>query len=297
MFWMVQHLWITLGLAGTVALLPVVAIPFLGRFYPHAETRSHFTNALITVALTLLLFIPLTHIFALNRDRGNRLKSLRDHHFGQLKPILLSESAKMQSIEEQVKAYACLPDPTRTGVVTNSALRALIWPEVMSSDLKQHFSNYDESKNGLFKELEAQDEEFLTAVQDAENEIKPLPDLVPYWKKVVAVSAVEQCMGRGEGVKLVLTDSAYTFSYFGGSSSASGGPPPPRPSPDQVAATNAFTSFKVGRTVTSHCESLNRRAESIISTARELSKKALLLSEGTILKGDCEFVQSNSLDD
>jgi len=124
-----------------------------------------------------------------------------------------------------------------------------------------------------------------------------VPGLLPKWKEIAAISFIEQCVGHGDGVTLTITGSGYSVSYLGGSSSASGGPPPPRPSPDLIAGYRAFQSLKPDPKLNSYCDSLKRRAREIQRVAEDLARAALLLSEGTILKGTCDFIKSEGLSD
>jgi len=295
---MVAHLVLTTLLLVVIAATFVIGILLaLHRLYPDAPTRPHLGSLSIAIVVTILFSVFLSNLFAMKRDRENRLRSFRDRHYEQLRPVLRSESAKLKAIRDQIIKEARLSDGTKTSTISEAEVSALLWPEIMSPDLAQHFSKYDDSKRNLLKELETQDEEFLATVQSTEKQIRPLPDLVQYWKKVVAVSFVDQCAAHGEGIKLTLSPSGYTFNYLGGSVGASGGPPPPRPSPDQVAAARAFRSLKPSPGIISHCESLKSRAATISTGAAELSNQAFLLSEGTILTGDCNFTRSDRLED
>jgi len=62
---------------------------------------------------------------------------------------------------------------------------------------------------------------------------------------MAALNFVEKCLGHGVGIMLRVTDSGYNFESLGGGSSVTGpsGPNAPRPSPDQVAAAQAYQSI------------------------------------------------------
>jgi hypothetical protein len=225
-----------------------------------------------------------------NPDEANRLRALRDKHFELLRPVLRSESTHLKSIAEQIRTQGHL-GPVRESDAKISA-SAELWPEVMSRDLANHFGEYDEAKHNLKSEIDASDAEFRQALSGIEKEIKPAKDLTPNWIEMSAVSFVEKCLGHGDGLRLRVNDSGYSFEYLGGGGTNSGPPGPnaPRPPPDLVAAALAYQSIEPNA-MGPHCESLKRRVERIKTIAEDLSKRAILLSEGVVLNGVCEFLK------
>lgn len=297
MTWVIQHLLVVTFFIVALAIVLVLLI-FLGptRIYGHEQTRSQFGSALVSLLVAVLFSVILNNLYAVRRDRDSRLRNLRDQPYAQLKPVLHTESAKLAEVAQQMQNWAHI---TRVDQYENIQGEpwAMLWPDVMSGDLRNHFSDYDQSKHTLLSQIEAQDQEFREAVALGEQEIKPT-GVDPYWREVDAVSYVEQCVGRGNGVKLRIMESGYSFEYWGASVGGSGpAANPPRPSPDQVAAFRAFRALRPDSALKEHCESLKLRAEVIIRAAQELSKEAQLRSESTILKGACDFLKSASLSD
>lgn len=292
MLWTLDHLLLATAFTLVTALVLVLCI-FLGltRVYPHEATRAQFGAAMASLVITVLFSVMLNNWYAAKRDRDNRLRNLRDQHYAQLKPVLRIESSKLAEVAETIGRQAHMNRVNRyEGVETN--LSAMLWPDVISRDLGHHFPDYDKSKHALLSQIEVQDQEFRETVALAEKEIKPTRGADPYWRGVDAMSYVEKCVGRGNGLTLRVTEGGFSFEYWGASLGGSG-----RPSPDQVAAFRAFESLKPTANVTSHCSSLKNRAEAIRNSAGELSKEAQLLSESTILRGTCEFMTSGSLSD
>jgi hypothetical protein len=200
-------------------------------------------------------------------------RQLRDRHLDLLRPVLTSESSQLKGIADEMKARARIVAMTSREAQDDPSKR--LWPEPMSRDLEHHFLEYDQAKRDLLSVIEAQDREFRSALSAVETQVLSERDLTPEWKENAALAFVEKCLGHGEGIKLRIFDSGYSFEYMGGTTSGSGGGPnPPRPSPDQIAAFDAFQALKMNAMVDSHCKSLKRRADAIIHKAEDLSKKA-----------------------
>lgn len=296
--WVIQHLLLmTCFIVAFAVGLVVLVLLVLTRIYTHEATRFQFGSGLVSILVAVLFSVILSNLYAVRRDRDNRLRALRDQHFGRLRPVLRTESAKLQEIATLVAQRAHISGVTQYQNVLTIAEDAL-WPDVMSRDLGEHFPAYDRSKRNLLSEIKSQDEEFRAALSDAERHIKPIANLDPYWREVAAMSFVEFCTGRGEGMKLRISEGGYTFKYWGAETGGSGGGlTPPRPSPDQVVAFRAYQSLRRDDFLASRCDNLKRRAEAIVHTAQELSREAQLQSESTILKGTCDFLRSDSLSD
>ncbi len=218
-------------------------------------------------------------------------RQLRDRHLDLLRPVLKSESSQLKGVADDMKARAHIAGMANREAQDNPSSR--LWPEPMSRDLEHHFGDYHQAKRDLLSVIEAQDREFRTALSAVEAQVRLAGDLTLEWKENVALAFVEKCVGHGDGIKLTVFDSGYSFYYLGGSSSGSGGRSnPPRPSPDQLAAFRAFQSLRMNAALSSHCDSLKRRADTIIHTAEGLSKKAALLSESVVLQGTCDSLKN-----
>ena len=292
MLWTLDHLLlVTVATVLFAIVLALCIFLLLTRHYPHEATRASFGTAVVSVVVTVLFGVALNNLYALKRDRDGRLRNLRDQHYSQLKPVLRIESSKLTDIADMMAKQAHI-NRVNGYEGTEIDVPAMLWPDVMSRDLWQHFPDYDQAKHVLLSQIDAQDQEFRDTVVLAEQDIKPTARLDAYWRRINAMSYVEKCVGRGNGVKLVVQQGGYNFEYWGVSSGGSG-----QPSLDEIAAFRAFESMKPSATVTSHCDRLKKRADTILNDARELSKQAQLFSESTILKGNCEFMTSITLSD
>jgi hypothetical protein len=114
------------------------------------------------------------------------------------------------------------------------------------------------------------------------------------WKVNVSVSFVQKCVGASNGMVLNVYPApgnllgSYSFAGEDGSASSGTG----SPSPDQVAAFAAYEKLKPSPQVLAHCDSLKARSASIKTRPTDLSKQALVLSEGTVvLRGVCQFLK------
>jgi hypothetical protein len=241
--------------------------------------------------LPILLSVIVGNFYAVKRDRDNRLRALKDQHFAQLKPILRTESTRLQNVSTIIQDRGHF-----SGVTPYEAESprpsTFLSPDILSNDLANHFSDYARSKQLLVAEINEQDAEFRVALSDATNQISPALKLDPNWKENVAVSVLEHCMDRGPGITLVPTSRGFDFESVGQSA-----PNMPKPIREQINALEGFKSFVPDESFRSHCDSLTRHAKEIISHAQELSRQAQYQSESTILKGDCGFVKSNDLTD
>lgn len=293
MTWLLQHLIIASAALVVIAVLITLAVfRMIHHVYPHESTRPQFAAALVSLSLTVLFSVFLNNLFATKRERDTRYWSLQDQHFTQLKATLRTESEKLQALAKQIEEQGHVASVTLDVGFASADPGTLLWPDVMSPDLRNHFPAYERTKHELLDEVNIQDREFKDLLAAIQTRLKP-PVSSPYWRDIISVSVVEQCIGHGNGITLSVSANGYSFDTFGGGGSNSGGGPnPPRPSPDQVAAYGAYKSLRVHPIpeMVSHCTALKTRAQNIADKARSLSTEALLLAQGTALTGSCEFV-------
>jgi hypothetical protein len=302
----IDHLLIV-TLVTVITGIGLLLLVFLGltRLYPHEATRAQFGSALAGLLVAVLFSVILNNWYTIKRDRDNRSRALRDQHFAQLRPVLRTESSKFKEIAAQVTEqghiarinhYETPPMFSRDALWPDLGpefSRDTLWPDVTSRDLGRHFSGYDERKQNLADEIKGQDEDFRKAVSAAEDHIPSVGNRVAYWKDVVATSYFEQCTGHGDGITIRFSDpDHYVFGAWRAGVGSNGSP-----SSDQLAAFHAFQWLKSHVALGSQCDSLKRGAEKIIRDAQTLSDDAQKYSESTILKGDCDFLKSDSLSD
>jgi hypothetical protein len=149
--WILNHLPLVTGLAIVAALVLFLFIfLFLMRYYPHDLTRAGFGAAMASLVITGLFSVMLNSWYAEKRDRDNRLRSLRDQHYSQLKLVLRIESSKLAEITETIRKQAHMNRVNQYPYGdTDVDLAAMLWPDVMSPDLANHFPQYDQSKRVL----------------------------------------------------------------------------------------------------------------------------------------------------
>lgn len=202
--WMIEHSTLATLLIVTFTLLLIAAMPWLvHRVHPHEATRSQVTGALVSFAITLVLSVFLNNVLAKSRDRDNRLRTFRDQHFAQLRPVLRTESSKLQGLSEQIIKEGHISKVAKVGAEQNPSLA--LWPDVLSQDLRNHFADYDAAKRALLSEIASQDDEFRNTLSLADSEMTQKPDA--YWREIVALSFVEMCLGRQTGIKLTITST------------------------------------------------------------------------------------------
>src|SRR5580698_9989457 len=99
MFWVIQHLLLATFVLILLAVgLVLLIVWVLSRIYSHEATRPQVISALVSLVVAILFSVILNNLYAVKRDRDNRLRTLRDQHFAQLRPILRAESSKLQEI-------------------------------------------------------------------------------------------------------------------------------------------------------------------------------------------------------
>jgi hypothetical protein len=296
MLWTLDHLLFVTVIAFLCGMLIVVLIfVFLTRHYPHEGTRAAFGSGLVTLVASVIFTVVINNLYAMKRDRDSRLRNLRDQHYSQLKPVLKTESSKFTQIGADIERWGHITQLDRWDFV-NDDLQSLVWPDVLSRDLGNHFADYDRSKRLLVEQVQADTKEFREATETVSQELTPFVHLDPYWRSVDSYAFVMKCIGIGNGVRVQIRPDGYSFETPGSNGSASGGGPnPPRPSPDQIEAAKAYASLRLNPELDRQCDSLKSRVTAIRDLTTELSKRAELLSESTVLPGDCEFIRNSDL--
>jgi len=305
MSFLIGHLLLT-TLAFFVVAVGLFLLISLGvsRIYPHAETKPQVISGVGSLVIAILVSVVLNYLWTEKRDEDNRLRSLRDQHFAQLKPVLHAEAENLRLLaqvietDDHISPVADEPmlgfSPERKSIRDDPA--AALWPDVLSKDLRQHFLDYDKSKWELLSLIQLQGEEFRGALSRVKNEIKTTRGRTEHWRELDALSFLlsEQCFGRADaGMTLTINGpsfkngpSSFNFIYLWEAMAGSGPPPP-----EIAAAFRGFKALRPDAEVKSHCENLKARADRIQQIASSLSKEAQLHSEETILRGSCDFIR------
>lgn len=187
MLWILNHLLLATGLTILTALVLVLFI-FLSliRHYPHKETRAGVGTAMASLVITGLFSVMLNSWYAGKRDRDNRLRTLRDQHYSQLKLVLRIESSKLAEVAETIRKQAHMNRVNQYEGVDIDPV-AMLWPDVMSPDLANHFPHYDQPKHALGSQMEDQDQEFRETVLLVGKSLSSA-NLDPSWRGIDAMS-------------------------------------------------------------------------------------------------------------
>jgi len=209
---MIEHL-----LLVSVAVLVVATFCALTIFrvfakgYRHQETRYQVEGAVVSLIIAVLFSVLLNNLFALKRDRDARIRTLRDQHYAQLRPVLRTEAVKLQYIAEQMNKQRYITDVNKNSGEVHAEISDLLWPDVISSDLSHHFPEYETGKRQLMADIDAHEQKFRDAL--SVQLVKP-HHLEAKWKQIVPFSILEHCLGRGEGMKVVPFKPTAEFTSY-----------------------------------------------------------------------------------
>lgn len=170
-----------------------------------------------------------------------------------------------------------------------SELESLFSPDLLTADLANHFPDYWQARQQLWKDVERQDAEFGDTVARVSTSVH-LPSHAENQRVTVGRAFLEKCMGKGPGFTLEVSKDSYSYRFpGGGGGSSSGGNV--RPPEYLTAILEGFQSIKLTTETMKRCETLTKGAASITTKAMELSRQAQLLAERTVLTGDCEYIK------
>jgi hypothetical protein len=276
--------WLSNHLIITTLVLVVVAVSAALLIFQ--STRTQFSAAMVGLIVTVLFSVFLNNLFALRRDRDGRMRTMRDRHLDQIRPILRLEADRLGALSIDMTRLRRLSEARTAVEARQASLERIIWPDVISPDLAHHFPDYDSAKRHLRDMVDAYDhdlEKFLAA-------LAPRVTIAPEWNgwiDNIANTKTMECLGISLGMQLTVHDGGgYSFSYSGGSTTNSAG----APSPDQVAAYGAYQSMAVDDTISARCVKLKRDGDTVATSASKLSAQALVLAQHITLTGDCEFL-------
>jgi hypothetical protein len=211
--------------------------------------------------------------------RQVKVTDARQTHHRQLQPVLRTDADRLSQVVRRMRGEAHVPGDLRALFTSHRTL---------SADLANHFQDYSEAKERLRKSLADQEEEFQQTAQLVTTKLTLAPAGEPRRSEVVG-AILEKCLVRGPGMTLTTRPDGYQYTVRGRSQRYSGGA---AVAEDEGAAFAAFTSFIAEADVVAHCESLKKRASSIMASAEKLSADALVLAEQTTLSGDCKYTNA-----
>jgi hypothetical protein len=248
--------------------------------------QEKFASVAVTILIAVLVTIPMTHLFALSRDREQRQIALRQAHLDRLRSVLRADSQKLSELAKQVSTQARL---TRGRVDETSStvpreVQKYFHHDILTTDLANHVSDYSKRREQLRADIEQHE---TTDQQAVQRIMQALPPLSAH-REEVARALSWKCRGL-PGMTLEVTDGGYNYSWLGGGGGSSGGPPAPHAPRELVAAFKAYSAFRGSPEYQTDCEQLTISGARIVQTARMLSEEAQRLAERPTLRGDCEY--------
>lgn len=286
--WVLEHVVAVSIITILILSLGDIAVfRYIHRLHPDNPTRSALASLVVNIIPAVLISLWLNNLFALRRDLNERIWALRLQHLARLRPVLHKDAQNLEEIAKRAHFEARVTDATQQQAVIQAAATSLWEPDVMSSDLREHFPEYYQEKEKLRAEVEAQDRDFRDVFSLVEPQVR-LFGCPAHRTREISLAILQKCLGRGPGVTLHISPGGFSYSSPGGAISTSGNAKPWR---DILSAVRAFRSFKPDPELLSRCEGLRQRAEAIQVKANNLSKESTLLAEQNTLKGSCPFVR------
>ncbi len=262
---------------------------FFHKVFPAKPSTTAMASSVASLIFIVLIGYALNSLFGLKRDRDTRFFGLQQQHLNQLRPVLKLESERLEEIAKAFHQQGLLvlnENPT----VDKEQITQRIFPDVMSPDLSNHYSEYATAKATLAAKIITHDEEFQDAIAMTERE-SGFKDASWFTKRNLSMTFIQQCMGLGPGFVLQLSPNGYSFSHFGGSQGASGGPAALAGVQELVSANGRYKKFRPSQRLQHLCNSLQASSHDIETSAENLSKQALLLAQRTTLQGPCSFIK------
>jgi hypothetical protein len=204
-----------------------------------------------------------------------------------LRPVLHAESEKLSDVIRRIDSGGYVLDTSKDGASKDAELSSLFFPDILSRDIAHHYPEYSEAKDRLRRSVDDHEKEFHEAALLVMKTLS-LPRVAEGQRLGIALSFLEKCLEKGPGMTLIIRPNGYEFRSRGGSYGVAGSA---IVAEDQRAAFDAFTSFQPSPEVTAHCESLKRRAVSMLENAKKVSAEALVLAGRTTLPGSCEYTK------
>jgi hypothetical protein len=261
-----------------VSILAIVAMAFLQR-------RVHPTWVTVAngIVVTVLVSLPMTHLFNLSRDREQQRLALRSAHLERLRPALRVDYERLGAVATNVGVQGRFTDVGQDTAANETELQKQFYPDPLSPDLANHFAEYSAQKERLRTEVREQDREDREARSRVVKMLPPHPH-----RDNLALAILGNCRGLGGMTLRELPGGGYGYSFVGPCchATAGAGSAPP----DIVEALKIYNAFRPTAEVSAICESLKTRAARIVASARKLSLEAQRLAERPTLPGGCEYV-------
>ncbi len=244
-------------------------------------------------SVTSLIFIVLigyglNNLFGLKRDRDSRVFGLQQQHLSQLRPVLKLESDRLQDIAKQFQTNGLLVS-NEIPITNRDVIEKQFEPDVMSSDLANHYRAYVSAKQTLIDKIVSYDKDFEDAIVLTEREAR-FSDISWFTKRNLAITFLQQCSGINSGFVLTSNPGGYSFSHFGSSQGMSGPAPVTVPA-DLLGAYGKYKRFRPSPELQNQCNGLRESSRHIAISIDDLSRQALLLAQKMTLQGECDFIK------
>jgi hypothetical protein len=281
-------IWVSIATIIIALGLAVFIVWFFHKIFPEKPSTTAMASSVASLIFIVLIGYGLNNIFGLKRDRDSRLFGLQQQHLSQLRPVLKLESDRLRDLSSQFQTTGLLIT-NDTPITSHDAIAQQLTPDVMSSDLANHYPTFVRAKEALIDKVVSHDRNFENAIVEAESEER-FSDTSWFTKRLLAITFIQQCTGMNSGFVLNSAPSTYSFSLFGRSQGVSGSPSLTVPN-DLLGAYRKYKRFRPSPGLQAQCNSLRESSHYIADSAQDLSKQALLLAQKMTLQGDCDFIK------
>lgn len=241
------------------------------------------------LTMIVLVVLWLSNLFGAVRDRDQRAWTLRQEHLAKLQAVLRADEGHLLTVADRAKEVGRISN-FNNGTAPNTAeLASLFEADILTADLANHYQEYWQDRQQLWKDIQRQDAEFGDTVARVSKPVY-LPSYAENHRITVGRAVLEKCMGKGSGFTLEVSKDSYGYRFPGGGGGSSSGSNV-RPPEDLTAIFAGFQSITLTAETIEHCDALRKGAASIAAKAAELTRKVKVLAERTVLTGDCEYTK------
>lgn len=283
---LVQHLLATaVGMVVVALAISISVLEFAHWRFPNRPSATPIATAVISIMVASMFSVLLGNLFGIKRDRDGREWGIRQQHLSQLEPVLRQESAQIAGLASDFHDRGFVEGEHGGVRMSTLELAPFFEPNLMSFDLTHHYPDYVRSKERLATSVADHDQRFVAAVAEARKELR-FQGVATISADALATTFILQCTGKGPGFTMEVHPGSYSYSVFGQGVGGGGAPPA-----EVTKAFRLYQAFKPAPELRGACYSLRVSAADIEAEANDLSKRALLLTQETFLRGSCEFVQ------
>ena len=193
----IQHLiWTTVIMTVIAFALVFLVVWIVHWLFPETPSRTPMAMAFVSIVIAAIFGVALNNLFAIRRDRDSRDWNMRQQHLAQLRPVLKSESERLEALAREIQTAGFLHGEHERVRTREPEISTYLESDVMSFDLANHYPDYASTKNGLASELLFHDKRFVEAATEAAKEIG-IHDIGWFSAQDLGISYVAHCAGRG----------------------------------------------------------------------------------------------------